>query len=189
MAETLTRRTRLILAGLILASCIGCDQATKSIATQSLRNTPPQFLLAGTIRFEYALNPGGFLSLGHNIPDPLRSRLFLSCNVCTMVAIAGFLLFRRRLDWKLFTALSYILAGGIGNLIDRFSNDGLVTDFINVGIGPLRTGIFNVADMAVMFGGFAVVYLTYRETPAQPLVGVDDVTNHHSQDGKPQQDA
>ena len=165
MTTILPRSTRLMLVSLILSSCIGCDQATKTMATHSLKDTPPHSLFAGIVRLEYALNPGGFLSLGHNIPEPVRSWFFVGCNVCTMLVIVGFLALRSNLDWKLFTALSYILAGGIGNLIDRVCNNGLVTDFINVGIGPLRTGIFNVADMAVMFGGFTVVYLTCRETP------------------------
>ena len=60
----------------------------------------------------------------------------------------------------ILVALALILAGGIGNLIDRISNNGLVTDFINVGIGPLRTGVFNVADMAVLFGVLALGYLS-----------------------------
>jgi len=34
-----------------------------------------------------------------------------------------------------------------------------VRDFMNVGIGPLRTGIFNVADMAITFGGIALIAL------------------------------
>ncbi|HUP40440.1 MAG TPA: signal peptidase II [Vicinamibacterales bacterium] len=44
-----------------------------------------------------------------------------------------------------------ILAGGASNWIDRVMR-GSVVDFINVGVGPLRTGIFNVADVAVMLG-------------------------------------
>jgi signal peptidase II len=38
--------------------------------------------------------------------------------------------------------LALLLAGGFGNLIDRVLHDGSVTDFLNVGIGPIRTGIF-----------------------------------------------
>ncbi len=41
--------------------------------------------------------------------------------------------------------------GGIGNLIDRWAY-GYSRDFLNVGFGPLRTGIFNVADVALMAG-------------------------------------
>jgi signal peptidase II len=33
-----------------------------------------------------------------------------------------------------------------------------VIDFLNVGIGSLRTGIFNVADMAIMLGVFLLLF-------------------------------
>ena len=48
-------------------------------------------------------------------------------------------------------------AGGLGNLIDRLRFDGVVTDFLNVGVGSLRTGIFNVADAILMLGMFVLV--------------------------------
>jgi signal peptidase II len=48
--------------------------------------------------------------------------------------------------------VTLILGGGIGNLIDRLVNDGHVVDFLNIGIGGLRTGVFNVADVAIMAG-------------------------------------
>ena len=56
----------------------------------------------------------------------------------------------------IFVSFVFILYGGIGNLIDRICNNGLVTDFINFGIGPIRTGIFNVADMAITSGAIAI---------------------------------
>ncbi|NOU23715.1 MAG: signal peptidase II, partial [Methyloglobulus sp.] len=48
-------------------------------------------------------------------------------------------------------AYSLLLAGGAGNLIDRVMC-GYVVDFMNIGVGSLRTGIFNVADIAVSVG-------------------------------------
>ena len=60
-----------------------------------------------------------------------------------------------------FVALVLVLAGGIGNVIDRVLHNGLVTDFLNLGIGPVRTGIFNVADMVLVIGGLALL-LTCR---------------------------
>ena len=45
-----------------------------------------------------------------------------------------------------------IIGGGAGNLIDRIQYDGVVIDFLNVGVGPVRTGVFNVADVAVIAG-------------------------------------
>jgi len=49
-------------------------------------------------------------------------------------------------------AVTLVVGGGFGNVIDRIVNNGGVVDFLNVSIGSLRTGIFNVADMAIMLG-------------------------------------
>ena len=51
-----------------------------------------------------------------------------------------------------YLALALLLAGGVGNQIDRIANDGLVVDFLNFGLGPIRTGIFNFADTAITSG-------------------------------------
>jgi signal peptidase II len=41
-----------------------------------------------------------------------------------------------------------------------------VTDFLNVGIGNLRTGIFNIADMAIMTGALLLLW-KLRSAPAE----------------------
>ena len=56
------------------------------------------------------------------------------------------------LDLMPVIGLSLMAGGGVGNLIDRIFNNGAVTDFVRLGIGPLRTGIFNLADVAVVVG-------------------------------------
>lgn len=169
MTTTRSPGFRWIMGLVILSSCIGCDQVTKNIATQTLRNAPPQRYLGDTIRLEFALNAGGFLSFGNQFPKAVRPWVFIGFSSCLMLAVAVLLVVRRDMPWSQFVALTCILAGGIGNLIDRVTNNGLVTDFINVGIGPLRSGIFNVADMAITFGGIAVVILALRSEGADPL--------------------
>jgi signal peptidase II len=52
--------------------------------------------------------------------------------------------------------VTLFVAGGASNLVDRITY-GMVIDFMNVGIGPLRTGIFNVADIAVVVGGILML--------------------------------
>lgn len=51
-------------------------------------------------------------------------------------------------DWMLRLSLSMMLAGALGNLIDRLFNDGRVIDFISVGNFP----VFNVADASISVG-------------------------------------
>jgi signal peptidase II len=54
-----------------------------------------------------------------------------------------------------------IFAGGIGNIIDRILYDRHVTDFMNVGFGSLRTGIFNFADVCVTSG--VILFFVFRK--------------------------
>lgn len=49
-------------------------------------------------------------------------------------------------------AIAFIIGGGAGNLIDRFRFGGRVTDFIYLAAGPIHTGVFNIADMAITGG-------------------------------------
>jgi signal peptidase II len=73
----------------------------------------------------------------------------------------------------LLIALALFLGGGIGNLIDRLTNDGRVIDFMHIGFGFLRTGIFNVADMALMTGVVLLALYSYwtRKSPPLPDAG------------------
>ena len=155
---------RLLIGLAILSSFIGCDQATKSIATNTLKDSEVQSYLGDTVRLQYALNPGGFLSMGGSLSPETRFLVFVGFNVVVMCCLAVILITQWNARLAIFVSLSYILAGGIGNLIDRVGNRGLVTDFLNLGIGPVRTGIFNVADVGVMFGAVVLIVCLFRES-------------------------
>ena len=63
--------------------------------------------------------------------------------------------------------LSLICGGGSGKLIDRVAYGGsVITDFLNVGVGGLRTGIFNIADVAIMTGALLMVFRGARQKKA-----------------------
>lgn len=85
-----------------------------------------------------------------------------------MLGLLSFLILKPNIPLLLFVSLVYVLSGGVGNLIDRVCNNGLVTDFIIVGIGPIRTGVFNVADMAITFGAIAIGLLTFKRKADEP---------------------
>lgn len=156
---------RLVAAVVLLLCCVGCDQATKRLAVRALDNAPRAFL-GGALRLELAYNPGGFLSLGANLPAGLRAWLFVGVNACFMLGMLAFLLLKRRASPWLYFSIVLVLAGGIGNLIDRATNDGFVIDFMNLGVGPLRTGVFNVADVAVSVGIVVMFWLSWRDGSA-----------------------
>jgi signal peptidase II len=163
---------RLVLAAALCASCIGCDQVTKSWATRALRGQTPQSYFADTVRLHYAQNSGGLLSFGSTFSPQVRYWLFIVPNVVFLATTCFVLVFRRRMTVSTYAAAVLLAAGAAGNLIDRVSQNGLVTDFLNVGIGPLRTGIFNVADMAIM-GAVGLLMLPRGESPEEPAAAAE----------------
>ena len=75
-------------------------------------------------------------------------------------------------DWTLRLAMSMQLAGAVGNLIDRLTQDGKVTDFISVGTFP----VFNFADASISLGTVILVlgvYLQERAAQKQKLGSTD----------------
>lgn len=143
---------RSLLIAVILFSCVGCDQVTKSVAKSHLLHAGTMSFWGDTFRLHYMENKGAFLGLGSALPAEVRFWLLI---VLTGFAVAGMLVFvlmHRDLHQVFIIGLSLIIGGGIGNLIDRAFHNGAVVDFMNIGIGSLRTGIFNVADIAIMMG-------------------------------------
>ena len=150
MASTTILVRRWCLIVLLVAGTVGCDRVTKHIAAQRLAGLPTQSYLADTFRLGYAENVGGFLSLGADLPPAVRTIVFTSATGVLLVLLIAFV-WRNGWDRWRTVALSLFIAGGASNWIDRFTT-GKVVDFLNVGIGSLRTGVFNVADVAIMVG-------------------------------------
>lgn len=141
--------TKVILAFTIVAT-FGCDRVTKHVASTTLAGAPVRSFLADTVRFGYVENAGGFLGLGADLPETVRTALFTVGTAVLLLVLVGSAFRLRWTGWPAF-AMTLLVAGGISNLFDRAVH-GSVIDFINVGVGPVRTGIFNVADMAIMLG-------------------------------------
>lgn len=150
----MTARSFLSLGVLLLAT-VGCDQVSKQAAVRWLSDAPPSSYLGDTFRLAYMENTGAFLGLGSDWPEAAR---WLAFTVVAALLVAGALwLLLSRMKAHPFGSptvlgLALIVAGGVGNLIDRVVRDGAVVDFMNLGIGALRTGIFNVADVYIMAG-------------------------------------
>jgi len=145
-------KNRALITCIILFICIGCDRVTKNIAKQNLPQYEVISFLNDTVRLQYAENTGAFLSLGANISKTVRFVIFTLLVGLFLLGLLIYQLASKQMSKLQVMAMSLVLGGGFGNLIDRIFNEGRVFDFMNVGIGPLRTGIFNVADMSITFG-------------------------------------
>jgi signal peptidase II len=168
----MSRLKRLLLLLIIALILISFDQATKSLAQRSLAGEPAREYLGGLVRLEYAENVGSFLSLGASLPAEARFWIF---TVFSALLVLGLALYALRASGQtpllVFVGISLVIAGGVGNLIDRLTHGGRVVDFMQLRAGPLRTGVFNVADVALMVGiGLVLLALLWEHNSGDSTV-------------------
>lgn len=158
-----------LVIGIVAVALLIADQYTKQLAISHLKFQAGYSWLWDTARLQYAENTGGFLSLGGNLDQATRFWLLTVFNGLILVGCGVGLVMTKRsalIRW----GLGLVLSGGIGNLIDRVVYEGVVIDFMNLGIGPLRTGIFNIADIAISAGVILMIwqhYLNGKQLEAQ----------------------
>jgi len=166
--NTLRRAATLLI---VAAVCVALDQGTKILAQTYL---PPRtlHLLGDTVRLALSENAGTFLSLGAALSPQVRFLIFTVASAGLLVGVAAYAIATPGIPSDVLIALACITGGGIGNLIDRIARDGHVVDFLNFGIGSLRTGILNVADIFITFGALYVMISAFRHSDeAEPANG------------------
>jgi signal peptidase II len=154
-------KMKILLILLVFFPLVGCDRYTKVQAVSQLKGQEPLSFLNGFFSLTYHENTGGMLSLGADLSDELRVILF---TFLVGVVLVGGLIYMlvKPMDKYSFTVGLLILAGGFGNLYDRAVNHGRVVDFMLLQIGPLKTGVFNVADIAIMAGLFGFLFFSSK---------------------------
>jgi signal peptidase II len=148
----MTQAQRTILIVVVVVSCIGCDQAAKTIAQQTLPANESVNLPGDVFHLQYSENYGAMLGIGSDLPPELRFWLFTVFAGCALTAILAFVLTNGKLNIGGIFSLSLILGGGLSNLINRVLRGGVVVDFMVVVLGSVRTAIYNLADLAILAG-------------------------------------
>jgi signal peptidase II len=146
---------------MILVIClvsIGIDQGTKWYASEYLPKFEMTSYWGDLLRIGYAENTGAFLGLGSGMSDSAKFWILVCAVGFILSALLIYILRTKTQTAYGLSSLMLIFSGGISNFFDRAVNNGAVIDFLNVGIGSLRTGIFNVADMAIMLGVFLLLF-------------------------------
>ena len=142
---TFIRRLRL---GTIALTVAAVDFASKQLAAAFF--SIERIDVLPFLQMRYVLNPGAAFGMFAESGQEVRSLLA----AISMVAAAGFaawLLFYRKISTGEAWAVTLLLGGTIGNMIDRL-REGKVIDFIYFHIGEYGFPAFNVADMAITFG-------------------------------------
>ncbi len=158
-----------MLIAFVSLSVVGCDQLSKEVARSTIE--PREVSLPGGGEFELRVveNRGGFLSVGEDLPEQLRRTIFRwSAPALLLITLLSLVNGANRVQ---AAGLGLILGGGVGNWLDRLAIDASVTDFMRLGIGNLSTGIFNLADVALVGGATLLLFAQVRggdEHPTAP---------------------
>ena len=129
---------------LAAAALIGIDQAIKLWAVQALQPVGAMPFIPHVVELRFVLNQGMAFSLLSG-----KQLFLIIATSIALIFVAYGLFFRSRGRYLQQAALLLILAGGIGNLIDRVLN-GEVVDYINLLF--MRFAVFNFADICVCVG-------------------------------------
>jgi signal peptidase II len=157
-------KRRLLILGSVAAAVLMLDIITKAWAARALQFAPPRPLLGEFVRLTYVRNSGVAFGLGAGLPFP-----YYLFSIAAIVAILWIVFRRPEPGRARLVALSLILGGAVGNLIDRL-RAGEVVDFIDLGVGRWRWPVFNLADSAVTVGVllFALAWPRHGGHGAQP---------------------
>lgn len=126
------------------------DQASKAWAVRKLRFGGDMEIISGFLNFSYATNTGAAFSLfgGHGE----TGRWALSGLAFLASALVLYFFWRTpRSDDRILGSLALLLAGILGNLVDRVRL-GYVVDFIDFQFGSWHYPTFNIADIAICTG-------------------------------------
>ncbi len=149
--------TRAFITFVVSFLLIGCDQMTKLFATEYLPKEKMDSYYFDLLRVGYTENIGAFLGLGNSLSEQTRFWVFVVVIGIFLAGLLWYLIANSKQSMHSLLALSLVFSGGVSNFYDRVVNNGAVIDFLNIGVGTIRTGIFNVADIAIMAGVFVLL--------------------------------
>ena len=131
---------------------VAFDQITKYFAEKNLADGKFVSFLPGFVQFRYAQNTGMAFSMLSG-----ARWIFVVITIIVCGGVMWFLFSNRAKSLWVYWSLGVVLAGGVGNLIDR-ARFGYVVDFIEPTF--VNFAVFNIADCAVTCGAAVlVVYL------------------------------
>ena len=144
----------------VSAVVVVLDQITKALTRSYLDLYDSVPVITNFFHLTYVTNDG--MAFGLNFPG--GRFVFLIVSIILTVVIFMYLWIEKNNHILMRLSLALILAGAVGNLIDRLLF-GYVVDFFDFMIGDYHWYIFNVADSAVSIGMILFLYFSFIIQP------------------------
>lgn len=156
-----------------IALVVGLDQLTKYLVVSNMELQDSIPVIEGVLNWTYIHNEGAAMG----ILDDSRW-VFMITSTLAIIGVSIFMFgwYKKYYNPLLYTSLSFIVGGGIGNMIDR-TVLGYVIDFIDVKFIPFWKWIFNVADAFVCVGcGMVILYIILSDVKEAKLKKADSLS-------------
>jgi len=161
---------------LITLAIVILDQLSKRWAMLDLRGNSDIVIIPGLLNLSYTTNAGiAFGMLGDS--GLMVKWMLMVISIAAAVFVAAYALRTPLTSRLLLVSLALLLAGILGNLIDRMLL-GYVIDFIDIHYESYHWPTFNLADMAISIGAILLAIDLLRahqtQSAAERPVNVDE---------------
>lgn len=161
---------RLLALFFIVIALIAIDQVTKSAIQARFFYGETYNVIPGFFNLAYVKNTGAAFGFGQGGPEWFRQVFFLGLPVAFCIYVAYMLY--KSLTGPLYASFAYalIIAGAVGNLIDRFTLGFVVDMFMFFWQKEeYHFHVFNVADSCITVAAFLLIYDYYQQSRAKKL--------------------
>ena len=156
----MSRKVTILIFVLVLG--LALDLVSKMLVLTSLPLGSQIPLVSGFFNLVHVHNKGAAFGLLNQLPVAY-TRIFFIVTPSLVLAVVGYLWYRLPEDcWQAALGYSLIMAGALGNLIDRVRL-GEVVDFLDLYWGRYHWPAFNVADSLVCLGAALLVWVILTE--------------------------
>ena len=155
-------KKRNISISIIIALSIFLDQISKILIRNNVEQYSDIKLIGEYFILTNVENSGAFLGMGSGFSPIMKSVFLIILPIIVLISIIIYVYRDKEIDKISLIGFSIIIGGGIGNIFDRIIY-GSVTDFLFIDLGGIfKTGIFNIADLAVTTGMFLILLMSFK---------------------------
>ena len=155
-------KNRNISITILIAVSILLDQLSKFLIRQNVDQYSEIKLIGDYFILTNVENSGAFLGMGSDFSPFIKTIFLLILPVIVLICIMVYVYRDKQIDKISLIGFCFIIGGGIANIYDRILY-GSVTDFLFIDLGGIfKTGIFNIADLAVTTGMILILLMSFR---------------------------
>ena len=142
----------------LIAVLVALDQVTKAIVLRTVPLSGSVPVIPNFFAISHVHNKGAIFGTFSQIRGTLVSTLLMAASAVALILVVYYFIKTPTGHRPLKLALSVLLAGAVGNQIDRFVR-GFVVDFLELHVRGFYWPTFNVADSCISVGAILLVAL------------------------------